>query len=92
MMKVEKLMEKKYKSRLARVQAERDASNEKLAEKDREITKLAKTVEELQNLVQTQVINARLINFLLCLIQPIVFYRKVSVTACRLNWIERKLN
>lgn len=50
-----RLTAKRYKTCLARVEMERAALDEKLAQKDAEITRLSVTLEELRSSAETQV-------------------------------------
>lgn len=50
-----RLTAERYKTCLARVEMERAALDEKLAQKDAEITRLSVTLEELRSSAETQV-------------------------------------
>lgn len=63
------LTNKRYKTCLLRMEVERGALDEKLSQRDAEITKLSETLEELRSSVETQVTVAMLTLITLFIIQ-----------------------
>lgn len=59
----------RYKTCLLRMEIERAALDEKLSQRDAEITKLSTTLEELRSSVETQVIIVMLTLIILFIIQ-----------------------